>query len=147
MHCNSQGVDITSRGWIGTGPRWAGDFGKKKLMRAKIPVWVDRMQRMGKLGRLRILPFLAGAILLLVLGGNMLAGAERAATTAVSPSGADVRTRVTAAAARWPLRFEENLGQVRGPQAREVRYIARGRAYTLYLTSSEAVLVLGQHAQ
>ncbi len=145
MRCNNQTAEIASRDRIGTGLLQAGNFGKK-LMRAKTPVWVDRMQRMGKIGRFGILPLLAGASLLLALGGNGLMGAERAATPAVPHSDAEVRARVNAAAATWPLRFEENVGQVRGPEAREVRYVSRGNSYTLFLTSSEAVLVLGHHA-
>ena len=128
-----------------TGHLQAGNF-ENKLMRAKIPLWVDRMQRMGKIGRFGILPLLAGATLLLALGGSVLAGAERAATPALPHSDAGARARVNAAAATWPLRFEENVGQVRGPEAREVRYISRGSSYTLFLTSSEAVLVLGHSA-
>jgi hypothetical protein len=145
MRCNNQTADIASRDRIGSGLLQAGNF-EKKLMRAKIPLWVDRMQRMGKIGRFGILPFLAGASLLLALGGNGLMGAERAATPAVPHSDADARARVNAAAATWPLRFEENVGQVRGLEARGVRYVSRGSAYTLFLTSSEAVLVLGHHA-
>ena len=45
-----------------------------------------------------------------------------------------------AATAKLPLRFEENVGQVNGPEARDVRYISRGSAYSLFLTSKEAVL-------
>jgi len=52
---------------------------------------------------------------------------------------------VNAAAASWPLRFEENTGQVQGPEAGDVRYVSRGNAYTLFLTSKEAVLVLRHH--
>ena len=114
-------------------------------MRVKIPVWVDRMQRIGKLGRFGILPLLAGATLLLAVGGNILAGAERATNPALPPSATASRARVTAAAASWPLRFEENTGQVQGTEAGDVRYVSRGNAYTLFLTSKEAVLVLRQH--
>ena len=99
---------------------------------------------MEKMDRLGILPLLARATLLLALCGNMLAGAERAATTALPHSDADARVRVSAAAPHWPLRFEENIGQITGPEARDVRYVSRGSAYTLFLTSSEAVLELGQ---
>ena len=114
-------------------------------MRVKIPVWVDRMQRIGKIGRFGILPLLAGATLLLAVGGNILAGAERATNPALPPSATASRARVNAAAASWPLRFEENTGQVQGPEAGDVRYVSRGNAYTLFLTSKEAVLVLRQH--
>ena len=55
--------------------------------------------------------------------------------------------QVQAATAKLPLRFEENVGQVKGPEARDVRYISRGSAYSLFLTSKEAVLVMRQHAK
>ena len=102
---------------------------------------------MGKMSRFGILPLMAGATLLLAVCGNMLAGAERASTPALPQSGAVTRAQVNAAAAHWPLRFEENDGQIQGPQARDVRYVSRGSAYTLFLTSTEAVLVLRQHAE
>ena len=38
-----------------------------------------------------------------------------------------------------PLSFEENQGQVDG----QVKYLARGKGYTLFLTETEAVLALG----
>ncbi len=115
-------------------------------MLAKIPVWVDRMQRMGKFGRFGTLLLMVGALMLLANGGNILAGAERA-TTPMPASTVAAHRRVQAAAAKLPLRFEENVGQVNGPEARDVRYISRGSAYSLFLTSSEAVLVLRQHAK
>jgi hypothetical protein len=52
---------------------------------------------------------------------------------------------VNAALASGPLRFEENLGQVHGLEARDVRYVSRGSAYSLFLTSKEAVLVMRPH--
>jgi len=116
-------------------------------MRAEKPAWVDGMQTMGKMCRFGIFPLMAGATLLLAVWGNMLAGAERAATPTLPNSAADARARVTAAAASWPLRFEENAGQIQGPEARDVRYVSRGSAYTLFLTSTEAVLVLRQGAE
>ena len=76
----------------------------------------------------------------------MLAGAERAASPGLPNSVEDARVRVKAAAMSWPLRFEENVGQVKGPEARDVRYVSRGSAYTLFLTSTEAVLDCGQRA-
>ena len=62
-------------------------------------MWVDRMQRMGKMSRFGILPLMAGATLLLAVCGNMLAGAERASTPALPQSGAVARAQVNAAAA------------------------------------------------
>src|SRR5262245_24578812 len=46
--------------------------------------------------------------------------------------------RVEASLARLPLRFEENRGQT----APEVRFLARGTGYSLFLTAEEAVLAL-----
>jgi hypothetical protein len=51
---------------------------------------------------------------------------------------------VSAAALNLPLSFEENVGQIQGPQAAEVRYVSRGSAYTIFLTPKEAVLEVGR---
>ncbi|MEP7341654.1 MAG: SBBP repeat-containing protein [Acidobacteriota bacterium] len=48
--------------------------------------------------------------------------------------------RLTAAYAKSPLRFEANQGQM----DKEVKFISQGDGYTLFLTSSEAVLALRQ---
>ncbi len=45
-----------------------------------------------------------------------------------------------------PLRFEQNIGQVKGQDAKDVRFVARGSSYALFLTSKEAVLALQQHS-
>ena len=99
---------------------------------------------MGKFGRTGILPLMAGATLFLAVGGNILVGAELATAPSLPPSTAVKRGQVQAATAKLPLRFEENVGQVNGPEARDVRYISRGSAYSLFLTSKEAVLVMRQ---
>ena len=114
---------------------------------AKIPMWVDRMHRMRKFGRFGIIPLMAGVILLLAVGGNRLVGAELATAPSLPPSVAVKRGQVQAATAKLPLRFEENMGQVKGAEARDVRYVSRGSAYSLFLTSKEAVLVMRQHAK
>jgi hypothetical protein len=101
---------------------------------------------MAKIYRFGILPLTAGCALFMAVGGNMLAGAERASGPTPVPAAA-ARARVTAAAASWPLRFEENVGQVRGAEAGDVRYLSRGSAYTLFLTSREAVLLLRQREE
>ncbi|MGO8792555.1 MAG: SBBP repeat-containing protein [Terriglobia bacterium] len=101
---------------------------------------------MGKMVRFGFLPLLAGATLLLAVCGNVLAGAEPLATAASPRSAEDTRARVNVAALGWPLRFEENVGQVKGPEARNVRYVSRRSRYTLFLTSTEAVLDYGQRA-
>ena len=123
-------------------PCQAGDC--EKLMGAEKPVWVDRMQRMGKMVRSGVLSLMAGATLLLAVGGNILAGAERAATPTLAPSKAEAQARVKAAAMSLPLRFEKNVGQVKGADADDVRYVSRGSAYSLFLTSTEAVLEVGR---
>ncbi|TMG79709.1 MAG: hypothetical protein E6H75_00080 [Betaproteobacteria bacterium] len=45
---------------------------------------------------------------------------------------------MSASYGRLPLHFEANQGQTH----KDVRFIARGPGYSLYLTSGEAVLVL-----
>ncbi len=105
------------------------------------------MQRMGKMGRLGIRPLLVGAALLVAVGGNLLMGADRATAPGQTPARVDKRAQVNAAAADWPLRFEPNVGQVKGADSRDVRYVSRGSSYTLFLTPTEAVLALQQHAR
>jgi hypothetical protein len=95
---------------------------------------------------IRILSRLAVANLLLVALGSAAVLAQDGANTARLRSGASAPAAVKAVAAHWPLSFEENTGQVRGPEGREVRYLARGSGYALFLTSREAVLELRQSA-
>jgi hypothetical protein len=57
-----------------------------------------------------------------------------------SPPNEEARRRLTAAYAKSPLRFEANQGQT----DKEVKFISSGDGYTLFLTSSEAVLALRQ---
>jgi hypothetical protein len=102
---------------------------------------------MGKMGRLGIRPLLVGAALLVAVGGNLLMGADRATAPGQTPARVDKRAQVNAAAADWPLRFEPNVGQVKGADSRDVRYVSRGSSYTLFLTPTEAVLALQQHAR
>jgi hypothetical protein len=47
---------------------------------------------------------------------------------------------ITAGYGRLPMHFEPNLGQT----ADEVKFVARGPGYTLFLTADEAVLALRQ---
>lgn len=56
-------------------------------------------------------------------------------TTAITPA---TRTRINATYAALPLAFEANQGQV-DPQ---VKYMARGNGYTLFLTGNDAVISL-----
>ncbi len=95
---------------------------------------------------IRILPRLAVANLLLVALGSTAVPAQDGAIPAPLRSGASAPAPVKAVAAHWPLSFEENTGQVRGPEGRRVRYLARGSGYALFLTSREAVLELRQPA-
>ncbi|MGB7923062.1 MAG: SBBP repeat-containing protein [Pyrinomonadaceae bacterium] len=50
------------------------------------------------------------------------------------------RSQVSEAFSKLPLSFEENRGQV----DKEVKYLARGSGYTLFLTPTEAVLALSR---
>jgi hypothetical protein len=54
------------------------------------------------------------------------------------PTGRNAAPQKSAAYANSPLRFEENHGQI----APEVRYVAHGTGYELFLTPQEAVLAL-----
>jgi hypothetical protein len=74
-------------------------------------------------------------VVLLVLAGMLgwlpkHASAER--------SGVAARSRAAKAYGKLPLRFEPNEGQSGG----QVKFLSRGRGYTLFLTSSGAVLAL-----
>jgi hypothetical protein len=80
------------------------------------------------------------------MAGNAAGQAKDAPSPGVFRSGASAQTQFRAASTSWPLRFEENIGQVHGADARQVRFVSRGNAYTLFLTSTEAVLVLRQGA-
>ncbi len=115
-------------------------------MPTKESATVDRMDTPGKTYKSRILPVLVGVILLLVRAGNAAGQAKDATSPGLFRSGASAQAQVRAASASWPLRFEENVGQVHGADAGQVRFVSRGNAYTLFLTSTEAVLVLRQGA-
>src|SRR5882724_2603372 len=58
------------------------------------------------------------------------------------PAGAatDPRVNVSESYGKLPLQFEANRGQT----DKQVHFLSRGAGYSLYLTSSEAVLVLSQ---
>jgi len=53
-------------------------------------------------------------------------------------AGAATDARVSESYGKLPLQFEAN----RGRRTRTVRFLSRGAGYSLYLTASEAVLVL-----
>ena len=84
---------------------------------------------------LRVWAAVAGVAL---AAGSALTGASArpAEPRREAPDGA----RAVEALAALPMRFEPNVGQA----APEVRYVARGAGYALFLTDSEAVLSLGQ---
>lgn len=48
---------------------------------------------------------------------------------------------------RAPMRFEVNAGQVRGQGSEKVKFLARGPAYTLFLTGQQVVLQLRSRSQ
>jgi hypothetical protein len=56
----------------------------------------------------------------------------------VQAPGEAVQTQVWEAYSKIPLSFEANLGQTTS----QVKFLARGSGYTLFLTASEAVLSL-----
>lgn len=58
-----------------------------------------------------------------------------------SPSPA-LKTRLVENYGRLPLSFEPNVGQVRQDSQRKVKFMSRGRGYSLYLTGNEAVIEL-----
>ena len=115
-------------------------------MPTKKSATVDRMDKPGKTYKSRILPLLVGITLILVMTGKAAGQAKDATSPGVFRSGASAQAQVRAVSASWPLRFEENVGQVHGADARQVKFVSRGNAYTLFLTSTEAVLVLRQGA-
>ncbi len=62
------------------------------------------------------------------------------APTALAKPDAATQARVVEAYGKLPLSFEVNRGQTDS----QVRFLSRGRGYTLFLTSSEAVLALSK---
>ncbi len=75
--------------------------------------------------------------------GRMACGAACLAfisglASAAPQAALSVKTRVQASYGKLPLGFEANQGQT----AAQVKFLARGQGYTLFLTSTEAVLSL-----
>lgn len=70
----------------------------------------------------------------LVIGWEGIAAASVATATAPTPT----RQAVTAMMLGMPLQFEANQGQVDA----QVKFLAGGSGYTLFLTPTESVLVL-----
>ncbi len=82
-------------------------------------------------------------ILVLSFGLPVLAAAARPApppARARAPRPAAGRPAIDPAWGRLPLAFEPNRGQTDG----QVRFLARGRGYTLFLTRSEAVVAVNE---
>ncbi len=102
------------------------------------------MHRFEKTGRLRVASLLAGLTLLWLAAGNTAVYAKGDTASALPRSDVPAEARVRAASAKRPLSFEKNVGQVKGPEGQEVKFVSRGSAYTLFLTSTKAVLVLRQ---
>src|SRR5580658_9048710 len=72
------------------------------------------------------------------IAGNH-SGATAPSATSLTPA---QKTNLTNAYGTLPLAFEANQGQT----APEVRYLAHGQSYELFLTNQEAVLTLRQPA-
>jgi len=92
-----------------------------------------------------IIAILIAAVAAVVVAAPLPARRQHAsvAATAASPTPAAnpaVRNRIQATYAALPLAFEANQGQA-DPQ---VKYMARGQGYKLFLTSSHAVMTLSQ---
>jgi hypothetical protein len=85
---------------------------------------------------------------LLILGLATLFSANNFLASRPIPSGRAaaaspaVETRL-GAYGKLPLRFEANRGQVRGAGSERVKFLARGRGYTLFVAPDEAVVALG----
>ncbi len=69
---------------------------------------------------------------------SVISGTDRISSTASAKPDETVLIGISEAYGKLPLSFEPNQGQV----DEEVRFLSRGNGYTLFLTSSEAVLSL-----
>ncbi len=106
---------------------------------------------------------LCGAILLLAAGYLLLGSASRSHTSILIPraeflrsplqdatlfdssqrnSGKPASVQAMAVLGQLPLMFEPNLGQVNLPSDAAVKFLARGRGYSLFLDSEGATLAL-----
>jgi hypothetical protein len=100
--------------------------------------WGNALKFMG------VATLVCGVLLLTVFGGvgkhSLLGktGSTLVGTEAAKPEGAKENPSRAEAYGKLPLSFEENTGQT----AREVRYVAHGGRYELFLTSQEAVVAL-----
>src|SRR5947209_20403643 len=91
-------------------------------------------------GVLRIFACVALILSLLPFNAAVSPGVARVPVATAAPLSFDTatRARVNATYGRLPLYFEANQGQT-DPQ---VKFLARGGGHTLFLTPTEAVLVL-----
>ncbi len=89
------------------------------------------MRRHSRLG------WIIGACLILF---PILSNWEAAAAVPPGPPSSTASQRVTATMMGMPLQFEANHGQV----DQQVKFLARGKGYTLFLTPTESVMVLQQ---
>jgi hypothetical protein len=69
---------------------------------------------------------------------SLSAGVKPAATARAKSDGTTAQVRLVRGYGRLPLRFEANQGQT----VPQVKFLSRGRGYSLLLTSTEAVLAL-----
>ncbi|MEJ2009723.1 MAG: SBBP repeat-containing protein [Acidobacteriota bacterium] len=93
----------------------------------------------GRVGRTRgLLLFIAGCLFIFACGS---AEAPRNTNQVPKPSSA-----VAAHLLDLPLSFVPNVGQVAGDSQHQVDFVSAGRGYSLFLTSSQAVLALSKRA-
>ena len=83
---------------------------------------------------------IVAAALVVAAGGGLLYLAPRVA--AVDASGVPVSTEAPVSRVSLPLFFEQNQGQTDA----QVKFLARGSGYSLFLTADEAVLKLQRGA-
>jgi len=80
-----------------------------------------------------------------VTGGSLPAavGSRNFSPASFSPANPNTRAQIEKNYGKLPMRFEANEGQV----ASQVKFLARGPDYALFLTATEAVLSLKKRAQ
>jgi len=71
---------------------------------------------------------------------TLLSGVVAAQAASPVTAGPDARARIASSYGKLPLRFEANRGQA----GAQVRFLSRGRGYSLFLTAQEAVLTLSK---
>jgi len=86
-----------------------------------------------------ILVAAVAAVVVVAPNARLHGGTLAASALASQPATPAARARIQANYAALPLAFEANQGQT-DPQ---VKYLARGKGYRLFLTSSQAIMALG----